>query len=325
MTPDLFQELVAEARLAPSVHNVQPARWRLQGDVVDLFEDRTVRLNAGDPSGHDAAISLGATIEGMSLAAGKRGLALTETDGNVQDREELRFVARFALTGTANADPLAEHVEARQSWRGPFTDPTPQDRHAARALNAGDCAVVADHVDIAALAKVIDDASFGFMARSDFRAELLSWMRLKRGHPKWARDGLNADAMGLGAIERTGASLVMGPLFKPLNAVGLAAPLLAEAAKTKSAAAIVLFHRPINEAPLVSGRAFYRVWLLMEAPGFGAAVLAALADDPIAAKFAAQMAGISPDRRLVSAFRIGRRPVQAKYARARRVVDDILI
>lgn len=32
LTPDLLRELVAEARLAPSVHNIQPTRWRLLGD-----------------------------------------------------------------------------------------------------------------------------------------------------------------------------------------------------------------------------------------------------------------------------------------------------
>ncbi|MCK0096211.1 hypothetical protein MWU60_11565 [Yoonia sp. F2084L] len=325
MTPDLFQRLVAEARLAPSVHNVQPARWRLNGNSFDLFEDKTVRLSAGDPRGHDAAISMGAAIEGMSLAARKRGLALTETDEKGNGHEDLRFVARFTVADAGSADPLADHVEARQSWRGPFVAPTPQDRDAVRALNSDDCAVVADHTDIVALAKVIDDASFGFMARADFRAELLSWMRLRRGHPKWAQDGLNADAMGLGAVERTGASLVMGPLFKPLNAIRLAAPLLAEAAKTESAAAILLFHRPEDEVPLVSGRAFYRVWLEMEAAGFGAAVLAALADDPKAASVVTQMANISPDRRLVSAFRIGRRPAGVAYARARRAADDIIV
>jgi nitroreductase len=32
LTPELLRELVAEARLAPSVHNIQPTRWRLCPD-----------------------------------------------------------------------------------------------------------------------------------------------------------------------------------------------------------------------------------------------------------------------------------------------------
>ena len=51
MTPDLFRRLVAEAALAPSVHNVQPARWRQDGDAALLFEDPAVRLPAGDAQG----------------------------------------------------------------------------------------------------------------------------------------------------------------------------------------------------------------------------------------------------------------------------------
>ena len=71
--------LVTEAKLAPSVHNVQPARWRFEGDdALILFEDTTVRLPVGDPRGNDAGISLGAAAEGLRLAAGRRRIVVTE-------------------------------------------------------------------------------------------------------------------------------------------------------------------------------------------------------------------------------------------------------
>ncbi|MCA6126361.1 hypothetical protein J6500_31410 [Bradyrhizobium sp. WSM 1704] len=44
LTPELLRELVAEARLAPSVHNVQPTRWRLVADGrLALVDDTAVR------------------------------------------------------------------------------------------------------------------------------------------------------------------------------------------------------------------------------------------------------------------------------------------
>ena len=39
-------------------------------------------------------------------------------------------------------------------------------------------------------------------------------MRLRRSHPGWTRDGLNAAAMQLSGIEATGAGAVLGPLFR---------------------------------------------------------------------------------------------------------------
>ena len=44
--------LVAEANLAPSVHNTQPARWRfLPGGRMLLLEDVRRRIPFADPTG----------------------------------------------------------------------------------------------------------------------------------------------------------------------------------------------------------------------------------------------------------------------------------
>src|SRR5262249_39715024 len=74
MNRQQLENLVAEANLAPSVHNTQPTRWRLADDgSVLIFEDTSRRLTIGDPSGRDAAVSHGAAIEGFALAAGVLG------------------------------------------------------------------------------------------------------------------------------------------------------------------------------------------------------------------------------------------------------------
>lgn len=324
MTPDLFRSLVSQAILAPSVHNVQPARWRLEGKTVWLLEDRRVRLAHADPTGHDAAMSLGAAFEGLSLAAADLGLQahLSPIEPGAGD---LAPIAQISFTGGAVPDPLSKTVPVRQSWRGAFAPASVHDRKTAVNLVAPDCEVLTDPETIGNIATLVDTASFGFITRPGFRAELVSWMRLWRRHPNWARDGLNADAMHLGPLEKMGAGLVMGTGFAPLNALGLAAPLLAETDKTKGAAGIALFHRPDGEDPFDSGRAFYRAWLRVDAAGFGAAVLAALADDPDAAADVAQMAALPGDRRLVSAMRVGRRPNHAAIPRARRSVDDVIV
>ncbi|MEO0401022.1 MAG: hypothetical protein AAF214_01470 [Pseudomonadota bacterium] len=324
MSPELFRDLVAQAILAPSVHNVQPARWRLDGEAVHLFEDTRVRLACADPTGHDAAISLGAAFEGFALAAADIGLHAEALPMDATP-DTLRHVARISLRDGAAPDPLSKTVVARQSWRGAFAPPTDQDRDTATALVTDDCAVVTDPAAIARIATVVDDASFGFLAQRGFRDELVSWMRLWSRHPRWSRDGLNAPSMNLGLVEKIGAGIVMGPGFGVLNGVGLAKPLLAEAGKTQSAAGIVLFHRAVDEDPFDSGRAFYRAWLRIDAAGFGAAVLAALADDADAAAEMIALAGVTSERRLVSALRVGARPDHTPVARARLSVDDVLI
>lgn len=326
MSDDLRRTLVGEAGLAPSVHNVQPARWRLVGeDGLDLYEDVRTRLTVGDPAGNDAGISLGAAAEGLRLAASRRDLEVKPGALPPQVEAGLMPVARYTLVEGGTPDPLAEHVAGRASWRGDFAVATNADREAAALLGGADSAVITDPDRLADAAGTFDRASYDFMRDPAFRGELRSWMRFTSRHPRWSKDGLNVAAMALGRVEAVGASLVLGPAFGILDRTGIAPGLLAEGGKVASAAGLVVFHRPDAETPFDNGAHFYRLWLRIEAAGFGAAVLAALADNPVAARQIASMAGVPAGHRIVSAFRVGRRPPGAVVARARRDLDELLV
>ena len=171
---------------------------------------------------------------------------------------------------------------------------------------------------VAALAALNDSAGLAAYRRADFRAELLSWMRLSRRHPNWDSDGLNADAMAMSPLVAAGAGLVLRPgVFEALDRVGLAGKLTAEAPVVRSAAAVAVFHRPAEETPLATGRRFHRVWLQMEALGLSAAPMAVLADDAAAAASIRREYAIAPDRQLITAFRIGVAPEPRVPARAK--------
>jgi nitroreductase len=325
MTPAEQRALVAEAALAPSVHNVQPARWRFDGDTLLLWEDMDRRLPAGDPEGRDAAMSLGAAAEGMALALSARGLRMIDRgEAELPDAAGvLNPRRRFAIEPGGEADPLLSFVPTRRSHRGRFEAAKDDDRETAERLAAADCTAVTDPHEIAAIAKLVDRAGHGFFRDRNFRTELLSWMRLRRSDQRWAIDGLNADAMAMSRIDAWGAELVLGPLFGLLDRIGLAAPLTAEAKIIAGAAGILLFHRPAGEPRFDSGRAFYRMWLRAEAAGLRGAVMASLADDPVTA---AAVGGDVPDGRvLVSALRIGRPPAGSDYPRARLPVEALLV
>ncbi|HSJ77699.1 MAG TPA: hypothetical protein VK913_03090 [Erythrobacter sp.] len=323
MNAQMLRRVVGAALASPSVHNVQPARWRIDGDALVLLEDVSRRLNVGDPQGNDAAISLGAAAEGAAIAASGEGLATRVERIDGEDRD-FRKVARLTFAPGAAPDPLLPVLEMRASWRGGFLAPTAQDCEAAAALAGADCTVISDPAAIAAAAATYDRASYAIMRGPGFRAELTHWMRLKRSHPEWARDGLNAAAMQLSGAEALAAGAVLGPLFRPLAAMGLAPALLAEAKGFAHAAGVALFHRPADEDPFDSGRAFHRLWLAIDAVGFGANVLAAVADHNETAAALCRDHGIPEGHRLVSAFRIGRRDGQ-RFPRARLPLDEVLV
>jgi len=69
---------VEHALRAPSVHNTQPWRWRIDDDgVVELYADRGRHLSATDPEGRDLLISCGAALDHLVVALAHEGLQAT--------------------------------------------------------------------------------------------------------------------------------------------------------------------------------------------------------------------------------------------------------
>lgn len=329
LSRDLLREALAEARLAPSVHNVQPSRWRLAGDRLELLGDTARALPVADPNGRDWRLSHGAHLEGMALALAARGLGLVDLRlhaASAPGPDDLVPIADCGLAPDAGAR-TAEPVATRVSWRGSFRPSDAEDRAglARLATKRDDCLLVNEPGRIAEIAALADRAALHFLRDEAHRAELLHWLRLSRAHPSYRRDGLTADAMAMSPIEAWGAGLVLGPLFRPLDRIGLAAPLVSDRAKTASAAAIALFHRPVGEDPLLSGRAFYRAWLAMESCGLRGCPVSVLVDWDVSREALVQNMRVPPGRQLVNVFRIGRPAGTPSLARARLPVDELIV
>ena len=114
-------------------------------------------------------------------------------------------------------------------------------------------------------------------------------------------------------------------MFETLDRVGLAGALVAEAAIVRSASAVVLFHRPANEAPFDTGRRFHRAWLGFTQAGLSAAPMAVLADDAATRERLQAEFGIEGDRRLITAFRVGIAPARDVTPKPRLELDTLIV
>jgi nitroreductase len=321
--------LVAKAARAPTVHNVQPARWRFLADGgVVLYRAVDRALPVADPTGHDVRVSLGAAWEGMSIALSCRGLRLAEPEflEDAEEEDGRVGVARARLVEGAAPDPLAEFVEARRSYRGRFL-PLPTDvLRRLTAVGGEDVRWVADAARIAEMAGLYDEASYSFVRQPAYHAELYRWMRLSPAHPDWARDGLNAECMALSGVERAAASVLLRPrVFAVLKRVGAARALISEAAQIRSASAILLFTPRRELGDFAVGRLFYRLWLQVAALGAGMVPMSALADSPAARERLGREHGIPESRRLANVFRVGGVPPGGAARSPRLPVDELLV
>ncbi|MCA1197093.1 hypothetical protein K9B35_03880 [Sphingomonas sp. R647] len=312
-----LERIVDRARLAPSVHNIQPTRWSLDdmGRIL-LLDSPSIHLPVADPDGRDVLISHGAALEGTVIALAEAGWA-----SEVEPADGALAAIRVARDTPADAKP---EVESRASWRGSFIR-SPESAALDRLeKDCPDLVLVRDPAAIGRIAHDGDEASMHFLRDVGHRRELLDWMRLTRAHPHWASDGLNAEAMALSPVEARAAGMVLGPLFGVLDRVGLARILTSERSKTASASAIALFFRPRGETPMITGRAFYRAWLAMERQGLAACPVSVLADwSETNAHLSAQYSP-SDDRALLSVFRIGKRPSGIGSARSRKPIGQLI-
>lgn len=312
-----FERIVGRARLAPSVHNTQPARWRLNDWAVELWCDTQQYLQVGDPEGRDAALSCGAALEATVLAMAAEGIGVEVTDlWGAPGEGALRPVARLDQRGGAKSDPLAALLEARFTHRGGFG------AKRLRDWARGDMVLVTDDATQTWLAELNDMVSLAALRDDAFRAELLQWMHLegKAASPT----GMSRDALRMTPFMARMAVKVLGPWWPILDRLRLTGVLTAEAKATRSAAAIACFHRPINESPIETGRAYLRLWLEATARGMAGWPMAALADTNRSRDAICGRLGLGQDRRLVQVIRFGEADHTAP-PRARLPVSDVIL
>ncbi len=325
LTRALFEACVAESMLSPSVHNTQPARWRLSdAGVIELSCDPRAAVPVADPSGHDLLLSCGTALEGMVIALSRRELA-AQVD-LISDRTDGSVVARIRVSGQAQPDPLCGAVELRFTCRAGFSpyDAANVERLETWAAGKADVHLVTGRDRIRQIAALNDLLSADLFRDAAFRKELLTWCRLKHSHPRWTQDGLNADALGLGRLEAQFMPLVLGgPIFGMLRLVGLDKMLSAERTKTETAAAVVFLSVPTAASPILAGRSHYRLCLSLAEIGFSTWPMSVLVDQKSAQDAFSQEFNLPKSDRLVSCLRVGR-AFSTPPERARRPISEVI-
>ena len=323
MQPDV-KAAVARAGLAPTVHNVQPARWQCDDRGAWLAADLAVALAHGDPLARDLGLSCGAVLEAMVIALADQGFTANVTDlWATDDRATIpghRMAARIDWEDGATADGLSAMLDTRFTHRGVF-DAAPVDLF---GWGLADAILVTDPKGKDCLAGRHDWAGLQLMRDAGVRQELLGWMRLSDRHPRRRFDGLARDALRFSRIEALAARCALGPLWRLCDRFGLTAGLTSEARATTSAQVVALFHRPAGESPVTSGRAYLRLCLEAADLGLAGWPMAAVSDQPQTNAEICASYGIGSDRRLVQVIRFGL-PSTPRPPRARRPLREVIL
>jgi hypothetical protein len=115
-------DLVTSAARAPSLHNTQPWRFRLDEDCVELRADPGRHLRHTDPDGREMLISCGAALYGLRL--GMRQLGWQPVTEMLPDPAQPNLLARVRPgrpeRPSREERDLTAAVPHRHTHRGPF-------------------------------------------------------------------------------------------------------------------------------------------------------------------------------------------------------------
>ena len=212
----LQRELVRYATLAPSSHNTQCWKFRLEDDAISILPDLSRRCPAVDPDDHHLFVSLGCAAENLiqaALANGLKGHAGFDAAGG--------NALRVALERTNPvASPLFQAIPARQSTRGEY-DAQPlsrQDLDLLEKAGAGKGVQLILLTEKQAMEKVLEYVVQGNTAQMNDRAfveELKQWIRFSGDEAVRTGDGLFAASSGNPTLPTWLGSLLFGLFFTP--------------------------------------------------------------------------------------------------------------
>ena len=194
----IVRRLIGAAGAAPSIHNTQPWRFRVTGDVIELHGDPDRMLWVADPLGRALHLSCGAALFNLRLAI--RALGAKPLVWPLPDpQREPTLLASVQLEpgrpATSQELEMYEAIHQRHTSREPFSEhPIPESVQIGLEHEAGcEFAVLRMLNDRDAAAVLHRAAAAEKMLAADFdhRVELESWIGIE------GDDGVPARALGL--------------------------------------------------------------------------------------------------------------------------------
>jgi hypothetical protein len=191
----VLADCVRLATHAPSLHNSQPWRFRIDGPAVEVHVDPARRLEVLDPSGREQLISVGAAVLTLRLAIQQAGYRCAVEPFPQPEEETLvaRVTAGRPVPVPPEVERLAAAVPHRHTNRWPFSQmPVPAavlDLLIAAARSEEATLTVASPPSREAIVSMAREADRQLRARPGYRAELQRWSGPGVRHdgvPMWA-------------------------------------------------------------------------------------------------------------------------------------------
>jgi hypothetical protein len=188
---DVLLELLQSAIQAPSSHNTQPWIFKISGNVIDLYADRTRALPVNDPDDRELTISCGCALMNVRIAAAASGyLANVAPFPDVLEPDLLARISIVKAASALDAGLLEPFITQRRTYRARFAEKTISEEIKQSLLDAVsseqcDLHILKDVQACYAATDLVSEADSMQWNNPSWRRELAAWM-----HPRRRGDGL---------------------------------------------------------------------------------------------------------------------------------------
>jgi nitroreductase len=204
--PGLVADLIRAAVAAPSMHNTQPWRFRVDetGPTIELHADAERQLAYSDPQGRAVHIACGAALLNLRLAAAVHGRqAVVQL---LPDPGQPLLLAIIRLGGRCRAGEVDAELQAaiplRHTNREPFSGRRVPPGVLAELTEAagieGAVLHILDHDEAVRVLELAAQAERAQLADPSYRAELAQWAGGERD-----REGIPSASLGPRSPEST--------------------------------------------------------------------------------------------------------------------------
>lgn len=234
---DELASLIHYAIQAPSGHNTQPWKFKVEEDSITIYPDYTRSLPVVDSDNHALFISLGCALENLVVAANNKGYN-ENIEFHFNEREE-HLKVRFTNHQIAHDQTLFLAIEKRQVTRNKYLEkqiPEPELQKLIDATRQEGVDVKIFHKnEFEEMTPFIEEGNMRQFGDKNFKHELMSWIRYNDEQAKETNDGLRGASMGYPSAPAWVGKLFFKLFDSPEKEAGAAIDML------KSSSLLLLF------------------------------------------------------------------------------------
>lgn len=197
---DIFLKIVRSAIKAPSGHNTQPWLFAKEEEGICIMPDLKRALPVADPENRELFISLGCAAETAMIAARFYGYNAELNKSLLEKQGEIKIL--LSKNEKAEEQDLYSFINSRQTTRNLYSDSPVSDDDMIKLKQVipeseTELAFYIGHDKINMFLPYIFDANALQMSNSNFKHELIQWLRFSEKEALQKGDGLYAACSGM--------------------------------------------------------------------------------------------------------------------------------